>query len=118
MSSSARWIVGAVISLACVFASAQARDVYSDRYTQIVTVSADELSTDAGRQAIYRRLRSAAKRVCLEVDGRRTLDNAVSYRRCFEDTMSMAVAQVRNPFFKEYVARANGPRKAMFAAAK
>lgn len=78
----------------------------------------DELASEAGRRAAYARLRTAVKNVCAQVDGRRTLENALSYTRCVEDTMQSAVAQVRDPSFQEFLARNSGQGKAVIAAAK
>ena len=53
-----------------------------------------------------------------QVDGRRTLENALSYTRCVEDTMQAAIAQVRDPLFQEFLARKSGQRKEVIAAVK
>jgi UrcA family protein len=101
-----------------VSASVQAEDQFTERRTQVVTIPAEDLESEAGRRAAYARLRTAVKNVCADVDGRRTLEKAVSYRRCVEDTMRSAVTQVRDPLFQDFVARMSGQRKAVIAAAK
>lgn len=104
--------------LVCGSGVVHADEQVADRRTQVVNVSAIDLQSEAGRRETYSRLRVVAKRVCAEVDGRRTLDDAVSYARCVKDTLDAAVAQVHDPVFQEYAARrANGQRKAVIAAA-
>ena len=104
-----------------IFASGvNADSVFAERRTQTVTIAAVDLQSEAGRWAAYRRLKKAAKNVCGEVEGRRTLDNSASYARCVEDSLSAALAQVRDPIFQEFVAarRAKEQRKATIAAVR
>lgn len=104
--------------LVCLSGTVLADDQFTERRTQVVSVAAVDLQTEAGRQDAYSRLRIAAKRVCAEVDGRRTLDDALSYARCVDDTLGAAIAQVRDPVFQEYAERRmSGQRKAAVAAA-
>ena len=118
MRASARWIVSAVAVLAGVSGAVHADSVFTDRRTQTVNISASDLQSEAGRRVAYSQLKQAAKNVCAEVDGRRTLDNAVSYARCVDETLDEAIAQVRDPLFKEYAAsRKSGQSKPMITAA-
>ena len=118
MKVSARWIASAVASLMCISGAVQAEDQFTARRTLVVTVSADDLRSEAGRRAAYLRLRTAVKNVCAKVDGLRTLEHALSYTRCVEDSMREAIAQVRDPLFQEFAARMSGQRRAVIAAAK
>lgn len=103
-----------------IFASGvNAENVFAVRRTQTVTIAALDLQSEEGRNAAYSSLRKAAKNVCVEVEGRRTLDNSLSYARCVEDSLSAALVQVRDPVFQEFVARrAKEQRKTTIAALK
>jgi len=54
-----------------------------------------DLSTDAGVQALYERIKTAAKRVCQhETDGQSLVDKQAVYVACYRDTIGNAVKQV------------------------
>ena len=54
-----------------------------------------DLSTDVGVQALYERIKTAAKRVCFhETDGQSLVDKQAVYVACYRDTIGNAVKQV------------------------
>ena len=54
-----------------------------------------DLSTEAGVQALYERIKTAAKRVCFhETDGQSLVDKQAVYVACYRDTIGNAVKQL------------------------
>ena len=54
-----------------------------------------DLSTDAGVQELYERIKAAARRVCFhETDGQSLVDKQAVYVACYQDTLGNAVKQV------------------------
>jgi len=54
-----------------------------------------DLATDVGVQALYERIKTAAKRVCFhETDGQSLVDKQAVYIACYRDTIGNAVKQV------------------------
>lgn len=76
------------------FGSAQAGigDV-SEPQTQVVKYNELNLTTSDGATALYGRLRTAAKMVCINLDGRELKQHAM-YRDCFDHALSDAVVHV------------------------
>jgi UrcA family protein len=77
------------------FASAEAAQ--REGWVESVAVPYDDLELDsaAGVDALYKRLRSAAERVCDRPAGR-SLADILAYRACFDAALTDAVRNVRS----------------------
>ncbi len=111
--------IGALtVSMICLLPhSAQSRaDDFNERRTVIVRVAAHDLQSEEGRGIVYRRLQTAAKQACIDVDSRHELRKALLLRHCVNDAMSKAVAQLSDPTFQEYAAARRGSRSEKVSA--
>jgi len=91
---SALLLVGA-IGYVMAAGAASAADPAGDPPSVVVRFSSDELTTDSGAHAVYRRLVAAANQVCPENGYSIWLRERV--RACRAQAIARAVAQINNP---------------------
>ncbi|HWG68622.1 MAG TPA: UrcA family protein [Steroidobacteraceae bacterium] len=75
--------------------TASAADPAGDPPSVVVRFSSDELTTDSGAHAVYRRLVAAAYKVCPQNDYSIWLSERV--RACRAQAIARAVAQINSP---------------------
>ena len=64
----------------------------------IVHYSADDLGTADGTVQVYKKLKTAARRVCgIHDGGRLTLDQGIKARECFDGALADAVRRIDRP---------------------
>jgi UrcA family protein len=95
-------------------------DGFVERRTVAVSLAGIELGTEEGRGILYGRLRTAAKRACRDLESRHNLSKAMLFKKCVDDALIGAIAQVRDPLFEQqYAARRLGlPDQSMSTAAR
>lgn len=91
---SALLLVG-VIGSVMAAGAASAAQLAGDPPSVVVRFSSDELATDSGVRALYRRLVSAADKVCPQSGYGIWLSEQV--RACRTQAIARAVAQINNP---------------------
>jgi UrcA family protein len=84
----------ALLSLTSVVATASNSDASVPTYK--VNFDDLDLSTAAGNERLYRRIRTAAESVCRTSEGRRLADIA-RHKSCMEDAVADAVAKIDKP---------------------
>lgn len=89
--STAAAAISATLSLVAM--NAHAGEAQSRSVT--VRIEAFDLSKEQGAQAVYARLRSAARQVCRELESRE-LSLSSEHRECLKETLDDAIAQVDN----------------------
>lgn len=89
--STAAVAIGATMSLVAI----NARAVEAEAATVTVSIEAFDLSKAQGAQAVYTRLRSAARQVCRNFEGR-GLNLRKQHRECVNYALDNAVADVNN----------------------
>ena len=90
--------LAAATGVALLCAPAQARSFFDVEIPTVApTVAVNyadlDLTTDAGVQALYRRLQVAAKRVCRSFEGRE-IGKGTKRRACYDQALSDAVTKV------------------------
>jgi UrcA family protein len=94
-------------------------DGFVERRTVLVSLAGIELATEEGRSILYRRLKTAAKSACRDLESRHNLSQAMLFRKCVDDALIGAIAQVMDPAFEEYAARRLGlPDQSVSTAAR
>jgi UrcA family protein len=87
--------IGYVMAAGAASAADPAGDPAGDPPSIVVRFSSDELTTDSGAHAVYRRLVAAANKVCPENDYSIWLRERV--QACRDQAIARAVAQINNP---------------------
>jgi len=98
-SSSLGVLLAAATGLALTFANGTARaEAPQTDGPPTVTVSYAglDLSTRAGAETLYRRIKGASEQVCSAFEGR-PLQRVALWRRCYEQAVANAVAEVHRP---------------------
>jgi UrcA family protein len=98
------------VILLCAAAMVTSSAVAQTMTTESVSVSyvAADLGTESGADALYRRIRRAAKLVCHEPDIRE-LAKYRNYRQCYDGAVDAAVAKVDATALTALHRRARGP---------
>ena len=103
------WIMLAAVSTTMLAGVTQAAGFGDTPAKQLVTYQDLNLNSDAGTQALYRRIQRAANKVCGEVDVRELAGMRVK-QACVESAISQAVAAVNSPMLtKVYLANSGEP---------
>ena len=95
--------VGTVMAVAMLVGVAQGAEVQGEVAAHAVRYEDLNLNTDAGVQALYKRIQGAAKEVCGGVDGR-DLQVARAHQACVARAVADAVATVNNQMLTNTVA--------------
>jgi len=101
------------LCLACAVALT-AFDVHATAFdrpqTRIVRFSGQDLSTERGVEAVYRRIQLAARAVCGESESPTSPIPLASWRSCVAGAIDSAVASAAQPALTAYHERRAGPR--------
>lgn len=93
--------VGAIALTACLFAVTDARASSADSVLvgPSVTVEYERSALDSsdGAESVYRKLKSAARKVCNAYGGNTTLDQHIAQQKCFDAALADAVRKVDRP---------------------
>jgi UrcA family protein len=100
----------ALVACAFIVSSALAEEPVR---SETVKFSDLNVNSSAGVEALYRRIHSAAKRVCAPPEGYQTLVGSVV---CVKDAEARAIAQVNLPLLTAYYQRKTGDRTPRIAA--
>jgi UrcA family protein len=82
-------------------------NIGDDRRSVLVDIAGLDLDSDAGRDLVYRKLRRAAKRACIDVETRHNLASML-YSQCVNEALTGAVSQISDPAFRRYAAERLG----------
>jgi UrcA family protein len=93
-----QWALGMIggCLLGSLFGQAATASPQDDVPTILVKYDALSLTTEPGIRALYRRLESAAHRVC-DVESNRDLTSATVARDCRKAALDRALRQINNP---------------------
>ncbi len=86
----------AAVALSLAGSIAHAASQENETYSVKVQYNPVELSTQAGTQKIYGRIKSAARRVCSSVNEPRYPARMRQYRQCYETALSNGVDDVNS----------------------
>jgi UrcA family protein len=86
----------AAVALSLAGGNAHAASQENDAYSVKVQYNPAELSTQAGTQKIYGKIKSAARRVCSTVNEPRYPARMRQYRQCYETALSNGVDDVNS----------------------
>jgi UrcA family protein len=88
-------VAGVVMAMG--IGAALAGDARADeRLTATVSYAGLDLSTRAGAETLYRRIKAAAKEVCAPWEGHE-LERVAKWRSCYGQAVANAVAEVHRP---------------------
>jgi UrcA family protein len=88
----------AAVTLLMLFTlDSQASEIRAHRHSLAVSYSPAALGSAAGAAEVYRKLKSAAQKVCGEVSGPRPLDKRAATQRCLDAALADAVRRIDQP---------------------
>ena len=99
--------VGMALVMGLLLGSQVHANIGDERRSVLVNIAGLDLSSDAGRELVYRKLRRAAKRACVDVERRHHLSSML-YSQCVTGALTGAVSQVSDPVFRRYAAERLG----------
>ena len=99
--------VGTALVMGLLLGSQVHANIGDERRSVLVNIAGLDLSSDAGRDLAYRRLRRAAKRACIDVETPHNLSSML-YSQCVNGALTGAVSQVSDPVFRRYAAKRLG----------
>jgi UrcA family protein len=99
--------VGTTLAMGLLLGSQVHAKIGDERRSVLVSIAGLDLSNDAGRDLVYRKLRRAAKRACIDLETRHNLSSML-YSHCVHDALTEAVSQVANPVFRRYASERLG----------
>jgi UrcA family protein len=99
--------VGMALVMGLLLGSQAHANIGVERRSILVDIAGLDLSTEAGRDLVFGKLRRAAKRACIDVESRHNL-SPMLYSQCVNDALTGAVSQVSDPVFRSYAAQRLG----------
>jgi UrcA family protein len=99
--------VGMALVMGLLLATQVHANIGDERRSVLVNIAGLDLSTDVGRDLVYRKLRRAAKRACIDVETRHNLSSML-YSQCVNGALTGALSQVSDPVFRRYAAERLG----------
>jgi UrcA family protein len=99
--------VGMALVVGSLLGSQVHANIGDERRSVLVDIAGLDLGSDAGRDLVYRKLRRAAKRACIDIETRHNLSSML-YSQCVNDALTGAVSQVSDPVFRRYAAERIG----------
>jgi UrcA family protein len=107
-----------ILALGLTFQTANAAANTADQPLPAVQVTFKDLNLTRteGAAALYRRLQSAAERVCEAADGA-SLASKMAFRKCVRGAVAAAVAKVDHPLLTAYYGSQTGNRTAAIQVA-
>jgi UrcA family protein len=99
--------VGMPLMMGLLLGSQVHASIGVERRSVLVNIAGLDLSTEAGRDLVFKKLRRAAKRACIDVESRHNL-SPMLYSQCVNDAVTGAVSQVSDPVFRRYASQRLG----------